>query len=184
MRQVSIELPVPGGCSGRTQCGSVAFASVASRKPTPSMAAAIARMMLFTIEKRRGQTALRQRRHGNARPRFGLGVIWSHISETLFLGLSCGCSMLQDMAGRGRLIRKIAPATAAGLSESGFQNRRRKSEPSFRVQKPFALAVRRPRGGRHPVIPARNSPTKASASRPRGVGCRWLICLSKSSQSC
>src|SRR5215831_15083761 len=44
MRQVSIELPVPGGCSGRTQCGSVAFGSVASRKPDPRMAAVIARM--------------------------------------------------------------------------------------------------------------------------------------------
>jgi hypothetical protein len=45
MRQVSIELPVPGGCSGRTQCGSVAFASVASRKPNPRMAAVIARIV-------------------------------------------------------------------------------------------------------------------------------------------
>ena len=45
MRQVSIELPVPDGCSGRTQCGSVAFASVASRKPNPRMAAVIARIV-------------------------------------------------------------------------------------------------------------------------------------------
>jgi hypothetical protein len=32
-------------------------------------------------------------------PRFGLGVIWSHFRATLFQGLSCGGSILQDMAG-------------------------------------------------------------------------------------